>query len=138
MALVVATQKFVMEGYTEVKERSHWWSKPKYVRKLINCITWETCICDDSEAEFILEQKIKEKIKNTNGWGRNFEGWTSYRKFLKPGESYDWPDGGECKMRIDYIRDWKMEKIIKVLDANQFAKLCKELQSSIENEIAKM
>ena len=38
-----------------------------------------------------------------------------------------YPDGKVQKLKLDYIRDWKMEEIIKELDGNKFAALCKEL-----------
>lgn len=133
MALVRATQSFVMEGYSEIKEKSHWWSKAKYVRKLITNTTWVETICDDSEAEKILEEKIKDKMQRRgDNRGRNFEGWSSYRKYFKPGEYNSYPNGKELEMGIEYVRDWKMKKIIEVLDGKQFAVLCKELGISVE------
>ena len=46
---------------------------------------------------------------------------------FRSGELDDYPDGKEAELRIDYIRNWKMEKIIRELDGNMFAVLCKEL-----------
>lgn len=138
MALVIATQRFVMEGYSEIKEKSHWWSKGKYVRKLITDVTWVEAICDDSEVETILEGKIKEKMQRRgDDRGRNFEGWNAYRKYFKPGEYDRYPNGFEFELRIEYIRDWKMKKIIEVLDGKQFAILCKELGISGEEAMMK-
>lgn len=126
MALVRASQSFVMEGFTHLKEKEHWCSKAEYKRKKIRIISWVEAICDDSEAVAIIDKKIQDEMKGS-GWGKNFEGWTSYRKNFLPGELDSYPDGKEAKLNLDYIRDWKMEKIIKELDGNQFAILCKEL-----------
>ena len=129
MALVRASQSFVVEGFTQLKKKKHWWERGKYERSQIRLMLWVEAICDDSEASTIIEEKIQKSIKRhaDSGWGKDFEGWTSYRKYYKPGELDDYPDGKEAEPRIDYIRNWKMEKIIRELDGNMFAVLCKEL-----------
>lgn len=126
MALVQASQSFVLEGFSQFKEKKHWWSKGEYKRKEIRLRCWVEAICDDSEAEVIIEEKIRKSMKQS-GWGKDFEGWTSYRKYYKPGELEDYPDGKVAELKLDYIRNWKMEKVIKELDGNQFAVLCEEL-----------
>lgn len=81
MALVRVSQSFVMEGYAEVKEKAHLFARAKYVKKLIKLITWVSAICDEAEVDQIIEEKIKQEMQQSKGWGRNFEGWSSYRKF---------------------------------------------------------
>ncbi len=137
MALVRASQSFVAEGFTELKEKKHWWSRAEYVRTQIRCFAGVSAICDDSEAPAIIEEKIKESMKKDSGWGRNFEGWTSYRKYFKPGELDGYPEGKVAELNLEYIRDWKMDKITKELDGNLFAVLCKELGISGGEAIAR-
>ena len=74
-------------------------------------------------------------MRTQDSWGEDFEGWSSYRKYCTPGELEKYPDGIEYKLNIEYIRNWKMEKIIKELDATQFAILCKEVGISSEDAI---
>ena len=131
MALVKARQTVVLEGYTYKPV----FTQTNLVRKLIKVFTAVECICDETEVEARIEEKIKEKMQQVEGWGENFEGWSSYRKYLKPGESPSWPKGKKTTLDIEYIRNWKMEKIIKELDANQFAILCKELGMNITEKI---
>ena len=107
MALVKASQIFVMEGFTMLKKKKHWWKRKEYQRVPILSYGW-------------VERKEP-------GRGKCFEGWKSYRKYFKPGELMSYPDGKVQKLKLDYIRDWKMEEIIKELDGNKFAALCKAL-----------
>lgn len=159
MALVKATQVVILEGFTELKKRKHWWCRAEYVRTPISCAKSFAVICDDEDAPAIIEQKIQDAMNNTNGWGNNFEGWKSYRKYFKPEELKKKFNGGyssaefyycfsscqleyykadkEIGLKIDYIRDWKMEKIVKELDGNLFAVLCKELGISGGEAIAR-
>lgn len=128
MALVKATQRFVMEGYVEIDEKMHWWSKPKYVRKLVTNVAFVEVVCDESEVEKIIEEKIKDKMQRSRYYiGRNFEGWNSYRKYFEPGEYDSYPNGFELETEIEYIRDLNMKEIINLLNGKQFAILCKEL-----------
>lgn len=127
MALVRASQSLIMEGYTEIKEKPHWLKKGTYVREKISLRTWVWAICDEEEAGAVIEEKIKQKMKETSGWGRNFEGWSSYRVYCNPGEVGEEPNGTQWKLKLSYIRDWKMERIMEELDGNQFSILCKEL-----------
>lgn len=136
MALVRASQSFVLEGFTKLKKKKHWWERAEYQRVQITRISWVDAICDDADAPAILEEKIQKKLKSS-GWGKDFEGWTSYRKYFKPGELDDYPDGKVAELNLDYIRDWKMEKIIKELDGNLFSVLCKELGISAGEAILK-
>lgn len=127
MALVKASQIFVMEGFTMLKKKKHWWKRKEYQRVPILSYGWVETICDESEAPQIIEEKIRNRMKKEPGRGKCFEGWKSYRKYFKPGELMSYPDGKVQKLKLDYIRDWKMEEIIKELDGNKFAALCKEL-----------
>lgn len=137
MALVRASQSFVLEGHTQYKEKSGLFTRNKYVRKTIHLLVWVETICDESESATIIEEKIKEKMKRSGGWGKNFEGWSLFRKYCEPGEFEEHPNGKEFKLKIEYIRDWKMQKILETLDGNQFAVLCKELGISAEEVIAR-
>lgn len=137
MALVKAGQSFVLEGFAEIKEKEHWWCRAEYVRKQIRLMSWVDAFCDETEVSSVIEEKIQKLMKSDNGWGRNFEGWTSYRKYYKPGELSSYPDGKKAELQIEYIRDWKMEKIMKELDGNLFAVLCKELGISGGEAIAR-
>lgn len=159
MALVKASQIIILEGFTELKKRKHWWCRAEYVRTPISYAKFFSVICDDTDAPAIIEQKIQNSMKNTNGWGINFEGWTSYRKYFKPKELKKKFNGGfssdefyydcsswqleyykadkEIELKMEYIRDWRMEKIIKELDGNLFAVLCKELGISGGEAIAR-
>lgn len=128
MALVMACKLFILEGYTELKEKEHLFDKAKYVRKQITHVTWESVnFCDEEQVDEILEEKLQKRMKEIEGWGRNFEGWSSYRKYAKPGELEDYPEGGEIK-RLSYFRDWPMKKVFETLNAKQFALVCKELE----------
>lgn len=138
MALVWAGQIFVLEGYTQLKEKENLFTKPKNVRRQISLLTGVESICDETEVATVIEEKIKETMKKTNGWGENFEAWSSLRKYCKPGEVDEYPEGEEFELEIRYIRDWKMEKIMKKLDGNQFAILCKELGISAGEAVAKI
>lgn len=137
MALVKAGQSFVLEGFAEIKEKKHWWCRAEYVRKQIRLMSWVEAVCDEAEVATVIEEKIQKSMKRDNGCGRNFEGWTSYRKYYKPGELTSYPEGKEAELQIEYIRDWKMEKIMKELDGNLFAVLCKELEISGGEAIAR-
>lgn len=138
MALVKVRQLFVLEGYTQLKEKENLFTKPKNVRRQISLLTSEESICDETEVATVIEKIIKEKMEETGGWGENFEGWSSFRKYCKPGEVDDYPEGKEFELEISYIRDWKMKKIMEKLDGNQFAILCKELGISAGEAISKV
>lgn len=133
MALVYATQSLVIEGY-KVEERKKWFSNcTEEVKKPIRYLTGVKAICDESNVISVIEEKIKEEVEKAKGYYEgNFNGEVSYRKYCKPNEFYGYPDGKECKLKIEYIRDWKMQKILEELDGNQFATLCRELGISAE------
>ncbi len=138
MALVWASQSLVLEGYAYFKERAHLFAKTNYVKKPIYALTGVSIICDESEVKSVIEEKIKEKVAQSEGWGEKFEGWSSYRKYCKPDEMYEYPEGKEFELKIEYIRDWKMQKVIDRLEAKQFAILCKELGISGGEAVARI
>ncbi len=107
MALVWASQSLVLEGYAYFKERAHLFAKTNYVKKPIYAFTGVSIICDESEVKSIIEEKIREKMLQLEGWGEKFEGWSCYRKYCKPGEMYEYPEGKEFKLKIEYIREKK-------------------------------
>lgn len=136
MALVRASQVLILEGHTQFKEKESLFSRAKYVRKAICARTWVETICDETEVTTRIEEKIKEKMEKTPGRGENFEGWSSFRKYYKPNE-FNNSDGKEFELKVEYIRDWKMQRILETLDGNQFAVLCKELGISVEEAIVR-
>ena len=72
--LVSYHKGFVMEGEASFKERKHFWSKPELVRRKIYSTTGVYGICDDSELDAVVEDKIQRRLKSS-GWGTNFSGW---------------------------------------------------------------
>lgn len=128
MALVKASQEIIMETYTEYKRI---FNRSKYVRVPGLLRTWVEAICDEKEVTKIIEKKIKEKVEEEKPYV------TSYRKYAKPGE-YDYPEGKEFELKVEYIRDLKMREIIETLNGSQFAILCKELGISAGEAIARI
>lgn len=137
MALVCARQEFVVDGYKEVKRKKPFGKKIEYVKEPIRYLTGVEVICDELEVNNIIEEKIKEKLEEEKGRNDNFNGEVSYRKYAEPAELYGCHDRIEFKLQIEYIRDWKMQKILQELDANQFAILCKELGISGAKAVAR-
>lgn len=142
MALVRASQAFVMEGFIQLERKKHFWSRTKDLVARIKTtkISWVHAICDEADAPEIIEEKIREQMKEKkcreSDLG-NFEGWTSYRKYFEPGELTDYPEGKDAPLKLDYIREWKMEKVIHELNAEQFAVLCKELGITADEALLK-
>jgi GTPase Era involved in 16S rRNA processing len=81
-----------------------------------------------------LAEAIEKKMKTTPGWGIDFEGWTEICKDRKtlakkyPYEEEYWLDcmTSEEPASIEYISEYPMEKVLKVLNGQQFAQFCKE------------
>ncbi len=140
MALVCARQSFLIEGY-KVVERKKWFRNcTEEVKKPIRYLAWVKAICDESNVSSVIEEKIKEKVENEKGYYEgNFNGVLSYRKYCKPNEFYGsrYLDEKEFELKIDYIRNWKMQDILEALDGNQFATLCRELGINAEEAIKK-
>jgi hypothetical protein len=122
-----------MEGETGFKERKHFWNKATEVRHKIYVNTWVNGICDESEVEAEIERKTLEELK-TSGWGIHFSGWERVVPYDEAVEIYkergwenqlgDIPTG---KVRLAYINEWKMDKILSVLTGEQFAQFCKDI-----------
>lgn len=138
MALVWASQEFVVQGYEEIERKKRFSNRIEYIKKTIKYLIGVGTICDESEVSNIIEEKIKEELEKAKGWDSDFRGEVSYRKYCKPAEFYDYPTGKEFELKIDYIRDWKMKEILKQLDGNQFAILCKELGISGAEAVARI
>lgn len=138
MALVRASQEFVVDGYKEVKRKKPFRKKTEYIKEPIRYLTGVKVICDELEVNNIIEEKIKEKLEEEKGWNDNFRGKVSYRKYAEPAELYGCHDRIEFKLEIEYIRDWKMQKVLQELNANQFAILCKELGISGTEAVKKV
>ena len=129
--LVRVWKGFVLKGYTN-KEKGVF--KKKLVREDIYVSTGITpIICDESEVKERLAEAIEKKMKTTPGWGIGFEGWTEICKDKDtltkkyPFEDEYWL---ECvtsdEPTIEYISEYPMEKILKILNGQQFAQFCKE------------
>jgi hypothetical protein len=130
--LVRVWNGFVLKGYTK-KEKGVF--KKRLVREEIYVATGITpFVCDESEIEEKLTEAIEKKMKTTPGWGIDFEGWTEICKDRKtlakkyPYEEEYWLDcmTSEEPASIEYISEYPMEKILKVLNGQQFAQFCKE------------
>lgn len=127
--LVRFWKSLVLEGTTTVEKgiiRKRLVKEKTYVSRGINLI------CDESEVEEKLAQAIEELKANTRHWGINFEGWEicKDREILKkkyPFEDDRWLDKVTSDAPvIEYISEYPMEKVIKILNGAQFAQFCKE------------
>lgn len=127
--LVRVWKSLVLEGTTTVEKgiiRKRLVKEKMYVSRGINLI------CDESEVEEKLAQAIEERKANTRHWGINFEGWEvcKDREVLEkkyPFEDDEWLDKVTSDAPvIEYISEYPMEKVIKILNGAQFAQFCKE------------
>lgn len=129
--LVRVWKGLVLKGYTTTEKG--------FIRKrMVREDIYLSCgisglICDESEVEEKLAEAIEKKMKETRGWGNSFEGWTEIctdREILKkkyPYEDEYWLDSVTSeKPVIEYISEYPMEKILKILNGQQFAQFCKE------------
>lgn len=140
MALVWASQDFVVEAYEYVTRKKWFSNRTKSIKRQIKGLRGVEIICDESEVSNIIEEKIKEILEKEKRKYNYSE--ISYRKYCKANEfdyrnGIDYSNEKEFKLEVEYIRDWKMEKIMKELDGNQFAILCKELGISAVEAIAR-
>lgn len=129
--LVCFSKGFIMEGETGFKERKRFWSKAEEIRHKIYCRTFVSGICDESELDTEIERKTQDQLK-TSGWGINFAGWhrvVPYEEALEIYKENGWDidDVPLGKVRTEYVNQWKMDKILKTLNGEQFAKLCREI-----------
>lgn len=127
--LVRVWKSLVLEGTTTVEKgiiRKRLVKEKMYVSRGINLI------CDESEVEEKLAQAIEGLKANTKSWGINFEGWEicKDREILEkkyPFEDDRWLDKVTSDAPvIEYISEYPMEKVIKILNGAQFAQFCKE------------
>lgn len=130
--LVYFHKGFTMEGETTCSERKYPWSKEERVRQKIYLHTGIDGICDESEVDAEIERLTAEEFKSS-GWGHDFSGWqriVPYEELLTIAERREWIKQrlSTGKVTIEYIKDWKMSKILEKLTGEQFAQFCRELQ----------
>lgn len=129
--LVRVWKGFVLKGYTNEEKGLF---KKRLVRDDIYVSTGITpIICDESEVKEKLAEAIEKKMKTTPGWGIDFEGWTEICKdkdVLAKKYPYEDEHWFECMLSdepiIEYISEYSMEKILRILNGQQFAQFCKE------------
>ena len=128
--LVRVWKSLVLEGTTTVEKgiiRKRLVKEKIYVSRGISAL-----VCDESEVEEKLAQAIEDLKANTRSWGINFEGWKicKDREILEkkyPFEDDEWLDRVTSDIPvIEYISEYPMEKVIKILNGVQFAQYCKE------------
>ena len=129
--LVSFGKGFIMEGEASFKERKHFWDKPQEIIHKIYCTTGISGICDETELDAEVERLTQEQLKSS-GWGHKFHGWqrvVPYDESVEIYAEHGWDTEyiPTCEVRLQYIRDWKMDKILKVLTGKQFLQFCKEI-----------
>jgi hypothetical protein len=120
-----------MEGENTITVRKHFWSKPESKRQKIYCTTGVYGICDDSELERVVEERIQKQL-NSSGWGKEFSGWhrvLTHEESLEIAERDNW--GKEyhvpkCELTTKTLDDWTVEKAAKELNGKQFAQYCRD------------
>jgi hypothetical protein len=132
--LVSFHKGFIMEGEASFKERKHFWSKPELVRRKIYSTAGVYGICDDSELDTVVEDKIQRRLKSS-GWGTDFSGWQralTYEESLEISEREGWgtmytdhyiPTTEVTTKNLD---NWTVEKAAKELNGRQFAQYCRD------------
>lgn len=132
--LVSYHKGFIMEGEASFKERKHFWSKPKLVRRKIYSTTGVYGICDDSELDAVVEDKIQRRLKSS-GWGTDFSGWQkalTYEESVEVAERENWSKNyvdfhlPSCELTTITLEDWTVEKAAKELNGKQFAQYCRD------------
>lgn len=123
-----------MEGEASFKERKHFWSKPEFVRRKIYSTTGVYGICDDSELDTVVEDKIKRRLKSS-GWGTDFSGWQkvlTYEESVEVAERNNWSKDyvdfhlPSCELTTRTLEDWTVEKAAKELNGKQFVQYCRD------------
>ena len=123
-----------MEGEASFKERKHFWSKPEFVRRKIYSTTGVYGICDDSELDTVVEDKIQRRLKSS-GWGTDFSGWQkvlTYEESVEVAECNNWSKDyvdfhlPSCELTTRTLDDWTVEKAAKELNGKQFAQYCRD------------
>ena len=129
--LVCFGKGFTMEGECTEKYRKHFWSKPIEVREKIYLNTGISGICDEADLEAEVERLTKERLNNSSGWGKDFSGWqrvVPYDEAISIAKNIGWSlDAVPTNfLRITYLDDWTMDKVLKTLTGKQFAQFCKD------------
>lgn len=132
--LVSYHKGFIMEGEASFKERKHFWSKPELVRRKIYSTTGVYGICDDSELDAVVEDKIQRRLKSS-GWGTDFSGWQRVLTFDECVEIAERENWGKhyvdfhlpsCELTTRTLEDWTVKKAASELNGKQFAQYCKD------------
>lgn len=126
----------IMEGENTIKEKEHFWSKPKEIRQKIYCRISISGYCDESEIESEIERVSAEQLK-TNGWGKAFSGW---QRFITPEESVrlaeehgwdpNYPISG--KINIEYLDKWTVATAATKFNAKQFTQYLKDYGVTVD------
>ena len=126
----------IMEGENTIKEKEHFWSKPKEIRQKIYCRISISGYCDESEIDSEIERLSAEQLK-TNGWGKDFSGW---QRFITPEESVrlaeehgwdpNYPISG--KINIEYLDKWKVTIAATNLNAKQFTQYLRDYGVTVD------
>lgn len=123
---------FILKGYADFTERKFF--KKVMKRSPIYFSTGICGVCDDSELETEVAKKIDEKMQS-GGWGNNFSGWQEIctdeeelrEAFAYTQESDDfYKRNCSESITVTPIKEWKMSRIIKELNGEQFAQFCRE------------
>ena len=129
--LIHFTKCFVMEGEATLKKRRHLWNKPIEKRTKIYCVSFVCGLCASEELDIAIEKAIAEHLNTSDGWGINFSGWqrvVPYEEALEIYKEHGWDieDLPSGNVRIEYVNQWKMNKILNTLNGEQFLQLCRE------------
>jgi hypothetical protein len=119
-----------MEGESTLIECKHFWSKKQEIRQKIYGRGYIEGICDEQDVEKEVEKLLQKELQKS-GWGKDFSGWQrimSYEECLEIAEERGWqkpliPTG---KVKIEYVHNWTMEKILKTLTGEQFMQFYKD------------
>lgn len=134
--LVYFHKVFVLEGENTQEYSKYVFGKIINKRCKIYAFRSASGLCDESEVNSLIELKTADKLANSPGWGKDFSGWqrvVPYDELPGIAESLGWEvrDLPAGKVTIEYIKDWPMEKILKTLTGEQFAKFLRENNLSV-------
>lgn len=117
--LVHVSQSFAMTVFYKRKVKDGF-CKYHYQDDLSYCITWVNFVCDESEVDEQISKHIKEKMAKE----KHYDGYT----FEIPPGRYEgqYANGYTFSPKITYIKDMPIEKILKLLTGEQFARFLKE------------
>ena len=126
--LVCAARGLCLIGYASFYEKVSVFKK-ELIRRQIRLATGVNVICDEKDVESEINKAIQNELKSSSGWGINFEGWSGY-DFSSTAEDEEYKkEHNEYPLRIEYIKDWKMDKVLSRLTMSQIIKLSNELRS---------